>query len=41
MTCGCDDDDKDEDQPDSEQNEYQCLDESKSIAFVAVPVKIV
>ena len=36
-----DDDDRVEDRSDSEHDEYQCLDESESIAFVAVPVKIV
>ena len=39
--CGSDDNERDEDHLDSEHDEYQHLDETKGVAFVAVPVQIV
>jgi len=41
LFCECDDNARDGDQSDFDHDEYQYLNESKSIAFVAVPVKIV
>ena len=37
----CDDNDRVEDQSNSKHADYQCLDESKGIAYVAVPVRTV
>jgi len=41
LFCESDDNDRDEDQLDSKHHEYQHLDETKDVAFVAVPVQIV